>query len=82
MKQIAFLILAAVCWHPRKAPDADPKQRVRAVRELGKQGDDAIAKIVPYSPTPMSRVRVEAVKALVEIGGPKTLDGSGASRWR
>lgn len=74
MKQIAFLILVAVAASAQSA-DSDPKQRVRAVRELGKQSDDAIAKIVPYLSDADVTVRVEATKALVEIGGPKTLDG-------
>lgn len=53
---------------------ADPKQRSRVVRELAKQGSDSIAKIVPYASDPDLNVRIEAVKALVDIGGPKTLD--------
>jgi HEAT repeat protein len=44
------------------------------VRELAKQGDDAIPKLAPYVGDPDLNVRLEAVKALVEIGGPKTLD--------
>jgi HEAT repeat protein len=44
---------------------------VRAVRDLAKQGDDSIAKLAPYVGDPDTSVRVEAVKALVEIGGPR-----------
>ena len=40
-----------------------------------KQGEDAIPQVVPYLTDPDVSVRVEAVKALIEIGGPKTLDG-------
>jgi len=58
-----------------QAQDADVKQRTRAVRDLAKQGDDAIPKIVPSLSDPDVGVRVEAVKALIQIGGPKTLDG-------
>jgi len=58
-----------------QAQDADVKQRTRAVRDLAKQGDDAIPKVVPSLSDPDVEVRVEAVKALVQIGGPKTLDG-------
>ena len=58
-----------------QAQDADVKQRTRAVRDLAKQGEDAIPKVVPYISDPDVGVRVEAVKALVQIGGPKTLDG-------
>ena len=52
----------------------DARQRARAVRDLGKQGDDAIPKIASYAGDPDLNVRIEAVKALVDIGGPKTLD--------
>ncbi len=58
-----------------QAQDADVKQRTRAVRDLAKQGEDAIPKVVPYVSDPDVGVRVEAVKALIQIGGPKTLDG-------
>jgi HEAT repeat protein len=74
LKRIAFLILVAVAASAQSA-DSDPKQRVRAVRELSKQNDDAISKIVPYVSDADVTVRVEATKALVEIGGPKTIDG-------
>jgi HEAT repeat protein len=53
---------------------ADTKQRVKAVHDLGKQGQDAIPRIAPYVSDPDLSVRIEAVKALVEVGGPKTLD--------
>ena len=56
------------------AQDADPKQRARTARDLAKQGEDAIAKLTPLLGDPDIGVRVEAVKALVEIGGPKTVD--------
>lgn len=53
------------------APDQTPpdaKQRARAVHDLGKQGSDAISKIEPYLKDPDLDVRIEAVKALTEIG--------------
>lgn len=62
---VPFLILAQ---------DTDPKQRSRAVRELAKQGVDSIPKIAAYMTDPDFSVRVETVKALVDLGGPKTLD--------
>jgi HEAT repeat protein len=58
-----------------QAQDADVKQRARVVRDLAKQGDDAIPKILPSLSDPDVGVRVEAVKSLIQIGGPKTLDG-------
>jgi HEAT repeat protein len=58
-----------------QAQDPDPKQRARTARDLGKQGEDAIPKLVPSLSDADLAVRIETVKALIEIGGPKTLDG-------
>jgi len=69
------LLAAAATLARAQSADADPKQRARAVRDLGKQGEEAVAKIVPYLSDPDTNVRVEAAKALVEIGGPRTVDG-------
>ncbi|MGA3188613.1 MAG: HEAT repeat domain-containing protein [Bryobacteraceae bacterium] len=52
----------------------DVKQRARAAHELAKQGEDAIPKLLPYVSDNDISVRIEAVKALDEIGGPKTVD--------
>jgi HEAT repeat protein len=52
----------------------DTKQRARAARELGKQGADAIPQLLPYISDNDVSVRIEAAKALDEIGGPKTID--------
>jgi len=69
-----FLSFAAM-FTLLQAQDADVKQRTRAVRDSAKQGDDAIPRIVPSLSDPDVGVRVEAVKALIQIGGPKTLEG-------
>jgi HEAT repeat protein len=73
--KLTFLLYFAAAFALLQAQDADVKQRTRAVRDLAKQGDDAIPKIVPSLSDPDVGVRVEAVKALIQIGGPKTLDG-------
>lgn len=60
---------------PAQQPaQGDTKQRVRAVRDMAAQGQDAIASIAPYLRDIDLSVRLEAVKALDEIGGPKTVD--------
>ena len=41
------MVAAAIPCRAQSA-DSDPKQRARAVRDLGKQGEDAIPKIAPY----------------------------------
>lgn len=55
-------------------PGPDAKQRAKAARELGKQGSQAIPQLQNYLKDPVVDVRVEAVKALIEIPSPKTLD--------
>ena len=72
---LAVAAVAAAITCLAQSADSDPKQRVRAVRDMGKQGEQAIAQVVPYLGDADLNVRVEAAKALVEIGGPKTVDG-------
>ncbi len=73
MKRALLFSLTALFVYAQ-APDADPKQKVRTLRDLAKQGEEAIPKIAAYGSDPDVGVRVEAVKALVELGGPKTVD--------
>ncbi len=70
-----LLALAAASTALAQSADSDPKQRVRAVRDLGKQGEEVIPQVIPYLGDAEVSVRIEAAKALVEIGGPKTVDG-------
>ena len=56
------------------AQENEARQRARAVRDLAKQGADAIPLIAPYMTDADAQVRVEAVKAYVDLGGPRTLD--------
>jgi HEAT repeat protein len=53
---------------------ADSKTRQRAVRDLARGGQDSIPQIAPYLKDRDLNVRIEAVKVLAEIGGPKTVD--------
>ncbi len=77
MKQtILFLISAAFLSSQilfSQVP-GDTKQRARTARDLGHQGEPAIPKLASYVTDTDLSVRVEAVKSLVEIGGPKTVD--------
>jgi len=52
----------------------DPKSRAKIVRELGKGGSESIARIEPYLTDPDFDVRLEAVKAIVDIGTQRSLD--------
>lgn len=67
---ISLLIAAALAAQPA----ADPKERIRAVRELAKQSVEGIPGIAAYVQDPVVEVRVEVVKRLNDIGGPRTLD--------
>jgi HEAT repeat protein len=52
----------------------DVKQRARTAHDLGKQGEDAIPKLLPFVGDTDITVRLETVKSLDEIAGPKTVD--------
>lgn len=73
----ALALLAATLSFAQTPPDSpppEPRQRVRAVRDLAKQGPDSIPKLTPYLTDPDISVRVETVKGLIDIGGPRTVD--------
>jgi HEAT repeat protein len=52
----------------------DPRERIHTARELAKQGSQAIPKLQPMLSDPDLDVRIEAVKAIVEIGTQASLD--------
>jgi HEAT repeat protein len=56
------------------AQDNDVKARVKGVREYGKGGSENIPKIEPYLSDAELDVRLEAVKAIVNIGTQRSLD--------
>jgi len=53
---------------------SDPRQRVRAARDLAKQGVEAIPKLTPMLKDPSPEVRIEAVKSIVQIDTQHSLD--------
>jgi HEAT repeat protein len=67
---LAYFLLAAVGW----AAQEDAKQRVKAVRDLGKGGSGEISRIEPFLTDPDLDVRLEAVKAIVDIGTQASLN--------
>ena len=52
----------------------DSRQKVRQLRELGRQGSAAIDRIAPFLRDGDPEVRREAVRALVQIGTVRSLD--------
>jgi HEAT repeat protein len=72
---ISTLLLCSSLPLAAQAPEnTDPKQRIRAARDLARQGSGAIAKLQPMLSDPVAEVRIEAVKAIVEIGTGASLD--------
>lgn len=69
VRLLALLFLALA-----SSAQEDVKQKLKTVKELGKGGSEAIAKLNPYLTDGDVSVRVEAVKALVEIGTQHSLD--------
>jgi HEAT repeat protein len=65
---IVFALIASLAF------SQDVKQRARTAHDLGKQGEDAIPKLLPFVADTDITVRLETVKSLDEIGGPKTID--------
>jgi HEAT repeat protein len=73
---LALFALVLCGQLPAQAPPpaSDAKQRSKAIRELAKQGSESIPKITPYLADPDLPVRIEAVKALVDIGTQYSLE--------
>jgi HEAT repeat protein len=84
LKRLTLLLFSAVLTFaqatpPEQNPDSkeaqsDARQRAKAVRAMASQGQDAIPRIAPYLRDADTTVRLEAVKALDDIAGPKTVD--------
>jgi HEAT repeat protein len=54
--------------------DSQPKQRIKAIKDLAKTGSDSIPRIEPYLQDGDLNVRIEAVKAIAEIGTQRCVD--------
>lgn len=70
---LCLLALSPVCTTLAQDSASD-KQKVRALREWGKQGSAAIPKIAPYLEDGSVEVRVETVKALIAAGTQRSLE--------
>ena len=67
---LGCFLVAGAGW----AAQEDAKQRVKAVRDLGKGGSGEISRIEPFLSDPDLDVRLEAVKAITAIGTQTSLD--------
>ena len=63
-----------VCACATAQPSLSVKQRVRAARDLAKQGSDAIPKLQAMLGDAVQEVRAEAVKAIVELDTAASLN--------
>jgi HEAT repeat protein len=72
----SFCVLAALSMTlcAFGAEDADVKSRIRAVRDLGKGGSEAIPQLEAWMRDPATEVRLEAVKAIADIGSKSSID--------
>jgi len=71
---VACLIAAVRPAAGQDLNSPDPKKRARAARELGRQGFEAIPRLQALLSDHAVEVRVEAVKAIIEIGGPRSIE--------
>ncbi|MBM3776592.1 MAG: hypothetical protein FJW37_15735 [Acidobacteria bacterium] len=75
MARTFLILLAAAGFLPAEEPAASAKDRIRWIRNSPRQGAASIPALDNYLRNdPDGQVRSEAVKALIEIGGPPTLD--------
>jgi HEAT repeat protein len=77
LRSTAFLALVvsfSISLAAQNAGSPDPKQRIKAIHEMARQGSSAIPKIAPLLKDPILDVRIEAVKALVDVDTQYSLD--------
>ena len=71
---LRILVTALLLALAASASAADTKQRTKTIRDLAKTGSTAIPKIAPYLSDPDIDVRLEAVKAIVDLDTQHSLD--------
>ncbi|MCL5742418.1 MAG: HEAT repeat domain-containing protein, partial [Acidobacteria bacterium] len=71
---LALFLLPASLVLAQDTQATTPKQRAKAAKELGKQGSQAIPELRKMLSDPVADVRIEAVKAIVEIGTQHSID--------
>lgn len=69
MSAALWLMAVGAVW-----AQSDAKEKLRALKDLSRQGSGAIERIAPYLRDEGAEVRREAVKALVEIGTQRSLE--------
>jgi len=72
--RLAAALLAGFSLVAQDINHPDPRKRAQAARQLARQGFEAIPRLQTLLSDHSTEVRIEAVKAIVEIGGPRSLD--------
>ena len=68
LKTVIAVLFVSLHLPAQDIRSTDPKQRVKAIRELGKQASpSAIEQLTPLLSDPEVNVRAEAVKAIVQV---------------
>ncbi len=73
----AGVLALAICFSspvPAQDQRLTTKQRIWTARELARQGSDAMPQLQALLADPVPEVRIEAVKAIVEIDTPRSLE--------
>ena len=70
---LSLLMASTLVWS-QDPKSADPKQRVKAAKAMGKDGAPGIEKLKPFLSDVDASVRRAAVESLVSIGGQATLE--------
>jgi HEAT repeat protein len=75
MVRVAVVLAALSCvYAQQEVPAGDSKSRIKAIKELAKQGQESIGRIQPYLTDGDTDVRREAVKQIAELSGPRCLE--------
>src|SRR4051794_5270117 len=69
----ACVVLTCLSWAGQNNDGLSPKERISRIRDLGKRNSGAIPALSAYLSNPSAEVRIEAVKAIVRIGGEESL---------
>jgi HEAT repeat protein len=75
MYRLVMALAGLLCVYAQEqATGGDPKSKIKAIKQLAKDGQAAIPRIQPYLKDQDTDVRREAVKEIAELGGPRCLE--------
>jgi HEAT repeat protein len=73
LRLVASSLLCCLALVGQSEEGFTTKQRISRIRDLSKRNSNAIQALAPYVKDPNRDIRVEAVKAIVKIGGEESL---------